>query len=123
VEAPEVLELPEVVLELPEVVLELPEVELELLELLELSLEGLDVAGVADVPVELVVPPVELVVPLECVDPGSAKATAPAIATLATPAPVVATRTLARPRFLAANASLILSLSMFQASALGFQNP
>lgn len=100
----EELELPDVVLE----ELELPEV------VLELPLEGVEEAGVVDVPVELVVP-------LECVDPGSAKATAPAIAMLATPAPVVAARTLARPRFLAAIASLSLSSFMFQASALVFQ--
>jgi hypothetical protein len=95
--------------------LELPLEELEP-ELLELSLEELDVAGAADVPVECVVP-------LECVDPGRANATAPATATLATPTPVVAARTLVRPRFLAAIASSSLSPFMFQVSVLGLQDP
>jgi len=91
------LELPE--LPEPELVL-LPELEVPELEAPELDalLDEPDV-GVVDVPV--------------CVEPGSANATAPAIATLATPTPVVATRTLARPRFLAATASLSLSPFMF----------
>jgi hypothetical protein len=105
-------------LEFPEVVLEFPVLELELREVvvLEVALEEVEEAGVVDVPVELVVS-------LECVDPGRAKATAPAIATLARPAPVVAARTLARARFLAAIASLSLSSFMFQVSALLFQKP
>jgi hypothetical protein len=106
------LELPE--LELLE--LELPELlELELPELLELELpelalliEELAGAGV-----------VELLVSLECVDPGSAKATAPAMATPATPTPVVATRTLARARFLATTAALSLSPFMFPSVGTG----
>jgi hypothetical protein len=94
------LELPE--LELPE--LELPELELEVPEL-EPLLDELD--GVGVVPV--------------CVEPGSTNATAPAIATLATPTPVVAARTLARPRFLAATASL--SLSPFMVPSVGSSTP
>jgi hypothetical protein len=95
--------------------LELPELELPELELLELEppelallLEELAGAGV-----------VELLVSLECVDPGSAKATAPAMATPATPTPVVATRTLARARFLATTAALSLSPFMFPSIGTG----
>ena len=52
-----------------------------------------------------------------CVEPGRAKATAPAVSTLATPTPVVAKRTLALPRFLAATALSSLSpLSPFMSS-------
>jgi hypothetical protein len=101
--------------------LELPLEELEP-ELPELSFEELDVAGAADAPVEADVP-VEFAVSLECVDPGRANATAPATATLATPTPVVAARTLVRPRFLAAIASSSLSPFMLQVSALGLQDP
>jgi hypothetical protein len=55
-----------------------------------------------------------------CVDPGRAKATAPAVSTLATPTPVVAKRTLARPRFLAATALSSLSpLSSFMCPVSG----
>jgi len=49
-------------------------------------------------------PEPELVEAVLCVDPGRAKATAPAAATLATVTAVVADRTLARPRALAAMA-------------------
>ena len=108
-EALELLD-PELELELLLEALELPEPELPEVELLELVplLDELAGAGVAD-----------LLVSLECVDPGSAKATAPAIATLATPTPVVATRTLARARFLAATAALSPSPFMFPSVGTG----
>jgi hypothetical protein len=86
-----------------ELELELPELELPVDELEELAGAGV----------------VDLLVSLECVDPGSANATAPAIATLATPTPVVATRTLARARFLAATAALSLSPFMFPSVGTG----
>jgi hypothetical protein len=55
-----------------------------------------------------------------CTEPGRAKATAPAVSTLATPTPVVAKRTLALPRFLAATALSSLSpLSAFMSPVSG----
>jgi hypothetical protein len=89
--------------------LELPEPELPEVELLPDGLLLDELAGAG----------VDVLVSLECVDPGSAKATAPAIATLATPTPVVATRTLARARFLAATAALSLSPFMFPSVGTG----
>jgi hypothetical protein len=53
-----------------------------------------------------------------CVDPGSTRATTPAVAALATPAAVVAERTLARPRRRAATALLIRSRFMTSSSAM-----
>ena len=85
--------------------------ELELLELLEL---------LVDVP-ELVLDELELLVDLllepvdadaVCVDPGRARATAPAVTTLAMPTAVVVDRTLLRPRSLTCAARRILSRFM-----------
>jgi hypothetical protein len=91
--------------ELPESpgLIELPELS-ELLEPLELSarpelLELLDLLEAPELP--------EL-----CVDPGRARATAPAVTTLAIPTAVVADRTLVRPRSLACAARRILSRFM-----------
>jgi hypothetical protein len=73
------------------------ELELAELELAELDAEG-EVVAVGRVCAAAV-----------CVDPGSAKATAPAAATLATLTAAVVERTLARPRSLAAVAPRITS--------------
>ena len=62
-----------------------------------------------DEPVEAEPDPVEADVLVLCVDPGRAKASAPAVTTLATVTAVVADRTLSRPRSLAAMARRILS--------------
>lgn len=90
VEPPELFELPE-----------LPEL-LELFELLEL-LEFFELPELPELPVDA-----EAV----CVDPGRARATAPAVTTLAMPTAVVAERTLVRPRSLACAARRILSRFM-----------
>jgi hypothetical protein len=84
-----------------ELLLELGELELAELELAELELAepAPDVFDVAEESEEAAV----------CVEPGRAKATAPAVSTLATPTPVVTKRTLALPRFLAATALSSLS--------------
>ena len=100
-----VLELPE--LELP--VLELP-VELEPAEP-ELEPDEPEPEFVADEPVEVELEPVE-VDALLCVDPGRARASAPAVTTLAMVTAVVADRTLSWPRFLAAMAWRIPSRSL-----------
>jgi hypothetical protein len=96
-ELPE-LELPE--LELPELVLELPELELELelpeLDELEFELDE------PEFELPLLVEEPEFVEVLEvCVEPGSARASAPAVTTLAMLTTVVVERTLSRPRSLA----------------------
>ena len=62
-----------------------------------------------DEPVEAEPDPVEADVLVLCVDPGRAKASAPAVTTLATVTAVVADRTLFRPRSLAAMARRIPS--------------
>ena len=62
-----------------------------------------------DDPVEAEPDPVEADVLVLCVDPGRAKASAPAVTTLATVTAVVADRTLFRPRSLAAMARRIPS--------------
>jgi hypothetical protein len=62
-----------------------------------------------DEPVEAEPDPVEADVLVLCVDPGKAKASAPAVTTLATVTAVVADRTLFRPRSLAAMARRIPS--------------
>ncbi len=62
-----------------------------------------------DEPVEAEPEPVEADVLVLCVDPGRAKASAPAVTTLATVTAVVADRTLFRPRSLAAMARRIPS--------------
>jgi hypothetical protein len=62
-----------------------------------------------DEPVEAEPDPVEADVLVLCVDPGRAKANAPAVTTLATVTAVVADRTLFRPRSLAAMARRIPS--------------
>jgi hypothetical protein len=90
------LELPE--LEVPE--LEVPELEVPELELPEfepdvLEPELVEVEPVDDEPDDVVV---------LCVEPGSARASAPAVTTLATVTAVVAERTFSRPFSLAAMA-------------------
>jgi hypothetical protein len=89
---------------------ELP-VELELLDELGLA-DELDEVDELEL-VELLVDeePVDAVAAL-CVDPGRPRATTPAVTTLAKPTAVVAERTLARPRCLAARARTILSRFM-----------
>ena len=62
-----------------------------------------------DDPVEAEPDPVEADVLVLCVDPGRARASAPAVTTLATVTAVVADRTLFRPRSLAAMARRIPS--------------
>jgi hypothetical protein len=62
-----------------------------------------------DEPVEAEPDPVEADVLVLCVEPGRAKASAPAVTTLATVTAVVADRTLFRPRSLAAMARRIPS--------------
>lgn len=62
-----------------------------------------------DEPVEAEPDPVEADVLVLCVDPGRAKASAPAVTTLATVTVVVADRTLFRPRSLSAMARRIPS--------------
>jgi len=62
-----------------------------------------------DEPVEAEPDPVEEDVPVLCADPGRARASAPAVTTLATVTAVVADRTLSRPRCLAATARRIPS--------------
>jgi hypothetical protein len=62
-----------------------------------------------DEPVEAEPDPVEADVLVLCVDPGRAKASAPAVTTLATVTAVVADRTLFRPRSLASMARRIPS--------------
>ena len=99
-------------LELPELpVLELPVLEPPVLELEpdEPVLE--DVPLLEEVP-ELVDEPVDVEdVAVLCVDPGRARVTTPAAATLARVTAVVVERTLARPRFRAAMARWTLSRS------------
>ena len=84
-------------LELEEPELELPLDEPEFVELVPEELEL-----VADEPVE--VDPVEEDALVLCVDPGRARASAPAVTTLAMVTAVVVDLTLARPRSLAAMA-------------------
>jgi hypothetical protein len=103
------LELPE--LELPE--LELPELELPELdepepELVEDEPEFVDVEPVDDEPVDVVL----------WVEPGRARASAPAATTLATLTAVVAERTFSRPFFLAAMARRIPSRCALMSSIL-----
>jgi len=99
-------------LELPE----LPVLELPVLELPVLELEP-DEPVLEDVPLreevpELVDEPVDVEdVAVLCVDPGRARVTTPAAATLARVTAVVVERTLARPRFRAAMARWTLSRS------------
>ncbi|HLK72533.1 MAG TPA: hypothetical protein VKU77_02670 [Streptosporangiaceae bacterium] len=109
------LELPELpVLELP--VLELPVLELPVLELPVLELEP-DEPVLEDVPLleevpELVDEPVDVEdVAVLWVDPGRARVTTPAAATLARVTAVVVERTLARPRSRVAMACRTLSRS------------
>jgi hypothetical protein len=104
-------------LELPELpVLELPVLELPVLELPVLELEP-DEPVLEDVPLLEEVPePVDEPVDVEdvavlWVDPGRARVTTPAAATLARVTAVVVERTLARPRFRAAMARWTLSRS------------
>jgi len=101
------LELPE--LELPE--LELPELELPELdepELVEDEPEFADVEPVDDEPADVV----------SWVEPGRARASAPAATTLATLTAVVAERTFSRPFFLAAMARRIPSRCALMSSIL-----
>ncbi len=111
----ELLELPELEL-LPE--LEEPELELPELELPELEEPLPDEVDPVPVPVEVVALPVEpepvepLVDVVVWAEPGSASATTPAVATLATPTAVVTERTLVRPRSRAATALMSLSRSI-----------
>jgi hypothetical protein len=100
------LELPE--LELPE--LELPELELPELEpeLVEDEPEFVDVEPVDDEPVDVVL----------WVEPGRARASAPAATTLATLTAVVAERTFSRPFSLAAMARRIPSRCALMSSIL-----
>jgi hypothetical protein len=93
----------ELELELPELELELPELEDDELELPELEddeLEEPESEGVGDEPVD---------VSVLWVEPGRARASAPAVTTLASVTAVVVERTLLRPRSLAATASRIPS--------------
>jgi hypothetical protein len=90
-------------LELPELEDELPELEDDELELPELEddeLEEPESEGVGDEPVD---------VSVLWVEPGRARASAPAVTTLASVTAVVVERTLLRPRSLAATASRIPS--------------
>jgi hypothetical protein len=93
----------ELELELPELEDELPELEDDELELPELEddeLEEPESEGVGDEPVD---------VSVLWVEPGRARASAPAVTTLASVTAVVVERTLLRPRSLAATASRIPS--------------
>jgi hypothetical protein len=95
----------------PEFELELLELEPELLELEPVELELLPELEPELVPVEPELPEVELD-PLDVLvfaEPGSARASAPAVTTLATVTAVVVDRTLDRPRSLAATARRIPS--------------
>ncbi|MGD0608637.1 MAG: hypothetical protein ABSA53_34245 [Streptosporangiaceae bacterium] len=100
------LELMPLELELPE--LEVPELEVPELEVPELEVPELEVPDLADDEPELVeVEPVDDEpddVVVLWVEPGSAKARAPAVTTLATVTAVVADRTFSRPFSLAAMA-------------------
>lgn len=92
---------------------------LELLELLELELLSSELLEFELEPVE-VLDELEWLVDVELVawaDPGSTRATTPAVAALATPTAAVAERTLALPRSLAATARMILSRFMPSSSA------
>ena len=103
------LEDDELELELP--VLEFPVLELPVeLEPAEPELDEPEPEFVADEPVEVELEPVEVDAVL-CVDPGRARASAPAVTTLAMVTAVVADRTLSRPRSLAAMAWRIPSRS------------
>jgi hypothetical protein len=102
---------PEFELELLELEPELLELEPELLELEPVELELLPELEPELVPVEPELPEVELD-PLDVLvfaEPGSARASAPAVTTLATVTAVVVDRTLDRPRSLAATARRIPS--------------
>jgi len=103
-----------VLLELMPFELELPELELPELELPELDVPELDVPE-PDVPEPDVLEPEFVDVEVELVDdepvdvvlwvePGRARASAPAVTTLATPTAVVAERTFSRPFSLSAMA-------------------
>jgi hypothetical protein len=83
-----------------ELELELPELEDELPELEDDELEEPESEGVGDEPVD---------VSVLWVEPGRARASAPAVTTLASVTAVVVERTLLRPRSLAATASRIPS--------------
>ena len=105
------LELPELELpELDEPELELPELELPELEpeLVEDEPEFVDVEPVDDEPVDVVL----------WVEPGRARASAPAATTLATLTAVVAERTFSRPFSLAAMARRIPSRCALMSSIL-----
>ncbi len=102
---------PEFELELLELEPELLELEPELLELEPVELELLPELEPELVPVEPELPEVELD-PLDVLvfaEPGRARASAPAVTTLATVTAVVVDRTLDRPRSLAATARRIPS--------------
>ena len=98
------LELPE--LELPE--LDEPELDEPEPELVEDEPEFVDVEPVDDEPVDVVL----------WVEPGRARASAPAATTLARPTAVVAERTFSRPFFLAAMARRIPSRCALMSSIL-----
>jgi len=99
-----------VLLELMPLELELPELELPELEpeLVEDEPEFVDVEPVDDEPVDVVL----------WVEPGRARASAPAATTLATPTAVVAERTFSWPFFLAAMARRIPSRCALMSSIL-----
>jgi hypothetical protein len=107
------LEFDELEFDVPEL-LEVPEL-LDELELLPAELEEpdeFDEPEEFDEFEELELPEEPVAVLALCVDPGSTRATTPAVATLASPTAVVVERTLALPRSLAATARKILSRFM-----------